>query len=290
MSNIWKYKYFVDVVENRSFTKAGNMNYVSQTAISQNISSLEKAVGGKLIHRGKGEIVPTELGQIVYRRAKEMLEVEEKMMREIVQLKDREITYIGIDSAINKKLWMTYEQVYDPNFLRKGEKMECYKIDSRIGVWMMRNHELDVFIGYDDNELLGEPGIEYTPLASSELGIYVGKNTSIPFGEVELKDLKGHRCYFTPLYSCSVQKEAEKYLEKDCGFIEVRNVETMKIKVEFNNGFAFVDGRYFYRNDGEIRKLKGYQKNCGIKMYYLSSCDKKNVRKFMKLMKEAMED
>ncbi|MBM6684520.1 LysR family transcriptional regulator [Faecalicatena contorta] len=48
MSSIWKYKYFVDVIESKSFTKAGNMNYVSQTAISQNISSLQmqRAEGG----------------------------------------------------------------------------------------------------------------------------------------------------------------------------------------------------------------------------------------------------
>lgn len=71
MSSRWKYKYFVDVIENRSFTKAGEINYVSQTAISQNIASLEKMAGGKLIHRGKGEILPTEMGQIVYRRAKD---------------------------------------------------------------------------------------------------------------------------------------------------------------------------------------------------------------------------
>ena len=52
MSSTWKYKYFIDVVENKSFTKAGTINYVSQTAISQNISSLEKSIGGKLLNRG----------------------------------------------------------------------------------------------------------------------------------------------------------------------------------------------------------------------------------------------
>ena len=70
---LWKYKYFVDVIDSKSFTKAGKKNFVSQTAISQQISSLEKSVGGKLIDRGNGEIVVTELGQIVYDKAKEML-------------------------------------------------------------------------------------------------------------------------------------------------------------------------------------------------------------------------
>lgn len=52
---LWKYKYFVDVIDSKSFTKAGKKNFVSQTAISQQISSLEKSIGGKLIDRGNGE-------------------------------------------------------------------------------------------------------------------------------------------------------------------------------------------------------------------------------------------
>lgn len=287
-SGIWKYKYFVDVIENRSFTKAGNINYVSQTAISQNITSLEKLAGGKLIHRGRGEIVPTQMGQIVYRRAKELLEIENTMIKEIEQLKEQDVTHIGIDSAINKKLWMIYEQVYDPYF-RFGEAgMECYKLDSVIGTRMMKNRELDVFIGYDDPELMKEPEITYESLTISKLGIYVGKNTTIPHGNLRLEDLSGHKCYKAQMYSCSWQKDAEKRLEKDCPFIEVKNVETMKVKVEFNNGFAFVDSRYFYKNDGEIRRLEDYDKNCEVKMYYHTNGNKKDVQQFMKKMKKAM--
>lgn len=40
--SLWKYKYFLDVVELKSFTKAGARNYVTQTAVSQQIASLEK--------------------------------------------------------------------------------------------------------------------------------------------------------------------------------------------------------------------------------------------------------
>ncbi len=42
-----KYKYFLDVVELKSFTKAGARNYVTQTAVSQQIASLEKKNGGR---------------------------------------------------------------------------------------------------------------------------------------------------------------------------------------------------------------------------------------------------
>ncbi len=80
---IWKYQYFVDVIDLKSFTKAGKKNYVSQTAISQQVSQLEKSVGGKLINRGNGEVTPTQLGRIVYKRAAEMLKLDEEMQKEI---------------------------------------------------------------------------------------------------------------------------------------------------------------------------------------------------------------
>ena len=63
--SLWKYKYFVDVVDMKSFTKAGKKNYVTQTAISQQISKLENETGGKLISRESGSLEVTELGRIV---------------------------------------------------------------------------------------------------------------------------------------------------------------------------------------------------------------------------------
>lgn len=84
--SIWKYQYFVDVINLRSFTEAGKKNFVSQTAISQQISKLEKNVGGKLINRGNGEVAPTELGKLVYKRAVEILELDEQLMREIKEI------------------------------------------------------------------------------------------------------------------------------------------------------------------------------------------------------------
>lgn len=62
--SLWKYKYFLDVVELKSFTKAGARNYVTQTAVSQQIASLEKMAGGTLLERGNGEICLTELGRL----------------------------------------------------------------------------------------------------------------------------------------------------------------------------------------------------------------------------------
>lgn len=49
--NINQLKYFISVAEYRSFTKAANQFYISQTAITQQIQALEESMGVTLIDR-----------------------------------------------------------------------------------------------------------------------------------------------------------------------------------------------------------------------------------------------
>ena len=44
-------RYFVDIVDENSFTEAAEKNFVSQSAISQAMNSLEGELGVKLIER-----------------------------------------------------------------------------------------------------------------------------------------------------------------------------------------------------------------------------------------------
>lgn len=292
VSNIWKYKYLVDVIENKSFTKAGNLNYVSQIAISQNISSLEKSMGGKLIDRGSGELRPTELGEIVYRNARQILEIEKKMFGEVEDFQNRSLIWVGIDSSINKKLWLTIENVYETNFLEtynSGKGLMFTRVDCAVAASMLKSNELDVFIGYGTAILDQVPGVKSEKLEARKVGIYVGKHTTIPYGTVRLEELKGHRHYKTAKYSVSIQEEAEDYLRGSCPVSDVKNVETMKVMVEFNDGFAFVDSYYFYRDDGEICSLVDYEKECEVRMYCKTDCKKKDARLFMKKLKEKMK-
>lgn len=287
MSNIWKYKYLVDVIDHQSFTEAGSINFVSQTAISQNISALEKTIGGKLIHRGgSGKIVPTELGEIVYHRAKEMLELEELMLKEAQRLQNKTKIRVGVDSAINKKMWLLMERVYEAYFADKD--IEFGKFDCRSAVKLFENHDLDIFVSYDSDCPNGLPGMISVPLGRQKVGVYVGKHTTIPYGTITLDDLKGHKFYYSEQYRCSVQKEAEKYLKKDCPILPQDNVETMNLKVEFNDGFAFVDSDYYPCSDGEIRELSGHEKECELRVYCPVASGKQEVEAFVKRLELAM--
>jgi LysR family transcriptional regulator, transcriptional activator of the cysJI operon len=66
-------KVFCDVVESQSFSKAAVLNFISQSAVSQQIRSLEEKFDQKLVERGKRNLAPTQAGTLLYETAKEVL-------------------------------------------------------------------------------------------------------------------------------------------------------------------------------------------------------------------------
>ena len=253
--SLWKYKYFLDVVELKSFTKAGARNYVTQTAVSQQIASLEKMAGGTLLERGNGKICLTELGEIVYEYAREMVQTHERMLHEIERYKESSVVRIGIDSSINKLFWAKMQKMI--NDKHSEADFHFSKLDSYIGSRMLRENTLDIYIGYGLNELEQPDEIGEKPLISSRIGAYIGLESSInEQPEFKAKDLERYTRYGTKSYLCSMmngQKNDPQLLTQ--GIELVDNVDTMKLKVEFNDGYALADSQYFSYSDGDMLLL-----------------------------------
>lgn len=163
--SIWKYQYFVDVIDLKSFTKAGKKNYVSQTAISQQISQLEKSVGGKLINRGNGEITPTQMGKLVYERASEILRIDGQLMRVIEEMKASSVLRVGIDSSINKSFWGIMQSILDSYY--EEEDFRFSKLDYITGSMMLDKNDLDIYISYGLDIKNENPNIREIPLCST---------------------------------------------------------------------------------------------------------------------------
>ncbi len=69
----FRLKVFVTVAQEGSFTKAAARLNISQPAVSQHISELERTTGVKLFERLRGEVVLTEQGRIFQIHAKRIL-------------------------------------------------------------------------------------------------------------------------------------------------------------------------------------------------------------------------
>ncbi len=76
-------KYFVTVAEELNITKAADKLSMSQPPLSFQLKALEKELETELFIRGKRHLQLTESGRLLYRHAKEILNLAEKTSSEI---------------------------------------------------------------------------------------------------------------------------------------------------------------------------------------------------------------
>jgi len=67
-------KVFCDLAETSSFSLAASKNFVTQSAVSQQIRSLEERYGRELVERSKGHVRLTQAGQVLYEVGKEIIQ------------------------------------------------------------------------------------------------------------------------------------------------------------------------------------------------------------------------
>ncbi len=81
-------KVFCDLAETESFTKAAQINSVTQSAVSQQISSLERTFKSLLIERSKKRFRLTREGQVLYDYSKQIIQTYESLHSQLQELKD----------------------------------------------------------------------------------------------------------------------------------------------------------------------------------------------------------
>jgi len=81
-------KVFCDLAETESFTKAAQINNVTQSAVSQQISSLERLFKSLLIERSKKKFRLTREGQVLYDYSKQVIQTYEALHSKLQEIKD----------------------------------------------------------------------------------------------------------------------------------------------------------------------------------------------------------
>jgi LysR family transcriptional regulator, transcriptional activator of the cysJI operon len=81
-------KVFCDLAETESFTKAAQMNGVTQSAVSQQISSLERQFKSLLIERSKKKFRLTREGQVLYDYSKQIIQTFDGLHSKLQEIKD----------------------------------------------------------------------------------------------------------------------------------------------------------------------------------------------------------
>ncbi len=85
---IESFKVFCDLAETESFTRAAQINNVTQSAVSQQISSLERQFKSLLIERSKKKFRLTREGQVLYEYSKQINQTYDSLHNRLQEIKD----------------------------------------------------------------------------------------------------------------------------------------------------------------------------------------------------------
>lgn len=173
--DIQKLKYFVSVAETLSFTDAATQTGVSQSAISQQISELEKNLGAQLIIRNKRPLQLTWAGKVLLEEASSLISITNEAVKKI-QLAASGVTgYLkigflgGIEKIILPQAVRDFRQLY-PNIYVSLHQYNWAQINEA----MMRE-ELDV--GFTlSHRLHGFPDLVAESLRTDFLCVAIHRN------------------------------------------------------------------------------------------------------------------
>lgn len=109
--HIETFRIFCDLAELRSFSKTADKNYLSQSAISQQLAQLELTHKCQLINRKKRPIELTKEGQLLYNAAKDILDRYEQLRSELQSLKNSVTHRINVGAIFSIGMYTLSEYV-----------------------------------------------------------------------------------------------------------------------------------------------------------------------------------
>lgn len=234
-------KVFCDLAETESFTKAAQINHVTQSAVSQQISSLERLFKSLLIERSKKHFRLTREGQVLYDYSKQVIQTYEALQNKLQQVKEiisgtirvATIYSVGLHDLppYIKKFLKAYptvnvhveyrraNQVYEDvigNVVDLG--LVAYPVrDNKLEIYPLRKDPL-VLICHPQHQLAKTKVLKLKSLSGQK---FIGFEPDIPTRKALDKILKDH--------SVHVQH-----------VMEFDNIETVKRAVEIDAGVAIV--------------------------------------------------
>src|SRR5580658_8793459 len=234
-------KIFCDLAESESFTKAAQINKITQSAVSQQISALEKNFKSLLIERSKKRFRLTREGQVLYDYSKQIISTFESLHSKLQDLKDIISGTIRVTTIYSIGL-------HDlPPYIKKF--MKVYPTVN-VHVEYRRSNQVyeDVLGNVVDFGLVAypmkDPKLEIVALRKDPLVLIC--HPQHPFAKqknVKLKSLLGQKFVgFEP--DIPTRKALDKIL-REFGItvnnvMEFDNIETVKRAVEIDAGISIV--------------------------------------------------
>lgn len=234
-------KVFCDLTETESFTKAAQINEITQSAVSQQISSLERQFRSLLIERSKKKFRLTREGLVLYEYSKQIIGTYDSLHHRLQEIKD-------IISGTIRVATIYSIGLHDlPPYLKKFLKL-FPTVNVHIEYRRANQVYEDVFGNVVDLGLVAypvkDPKLEVIPLRKDALVMICHPGHPLTRNKtVKLSQLSGHKFIgFEP--DIPTRKAIDKILKDNNvevqTVMEFDNIETVKRAVEIEAGISIV--------------------------------------------------
>jgi DNA-binding transcriptional LysR family regulator len=238
-------KYFIGVADCRSFTKAAQLYYIAQTAMSQQIAAIEKEIGVILFVRDRKTVKLTPAGETFYQNCKRIVDLYERALEQakLEQAGQTEtislgiVTQYGMDYLyeIIKQFRMEYPnsfiRLYQDSIGKLREKMITDDLDACLAV------------SYD---LEGIDNVRIEPLGKLKMGFLVSKENPLAakdevfIRELESEDIVSLSRAFGPGAYEYMMSQRQKEGIVPHVVEEANTLEILAMLVKANRGGAFL--------------------------------------------------
>ena len=234
-------KTFCDLVDTGSFSKAAQANYVSQSAVSQQLAKIEQDFSTQLVSRGGGLVSPTGAGRAFYQGAKEILRRWEQLNGEVLSARDsvRGVLRVGTIYSVGFYLLDPYVR----RFLQAHPE-----VNLRVEYTAWNRIYAAVISGEMDMGVVACPErhrfVEIIPLAGEELVVVCCPAHRLAGQKsVEMSDLKGEN-FIAFEENIPTRRYIDKRLKANRVAVNVvmqfDNVELLKRSVEVGSGLSIL--------------------------------------------------
>lgn len=236
-------KYFQSVVRLNSFSEAAEENFISQSAISQQIQALERELGFALLERRNRTFALTPAGKYFYQKSLILTADYERMCREAAKIAkgDQAELKIGyLRSYAGDEFHKALEEFSDQHpdvavSVKYGNHEELYD--------MLRTEQVDLILNDQRRAFSGE----YVNLILAVRRSFIEVSSHSPLAQMEKissQDLKNFPCI---LIASTSQHETERqYYHTIVGFqgefLYAENLEEARLMVIGRRGFLPIEG------------------------------------------------
>ncbi|MGV3756358.1 MAG: LysR family transcriptional regulator [Verrucomicrobiota bacterium] len=234
-------KVFTDLAETESFTKAAQINSVTQSAVSQQISSLERHFKSILIERSKKKFRLTREGQVLYEYSKQIIQTYDALQNRIQEIKDIVSGTIRVSTIYS--IGLHDLPPYLKQFLKQFPTVNVhveYRRANQVYDDVLGNVVDIGLVAYPQKELR----LEIIPLREDPMVLVC--HPQHPFAkakQIKLKQIAGQK--FVGFEPDIPTRRAIDKVFKDHGVslmpvMEFDNIETVKRAVEIDAGISIV--------------------------------------------------